>query len=218
MKKTAVLISYIFHPLFVLPLFLLSVLDYVRVDNITITFIFLTALIITIVPSMRAKKIAKGKGIDIENISSPAEKAQLLIVSLLMFSIALILFEVGVLYYGESLKESFRLNLLLVLFFYIGVYFDALVGLFLYKMGWNISLHMIAWGSVSTFFYALIYMFGYVWFLPYLFVSLLISAIVASSRFMISNHKRWELYAGFFAGIVVMVITLYIMKVTFLTV
>ncbi len=216
MKKFALIISYVFHPVFVLPLFLLSVLDYVRADNITITFVFLTALLVTVVPSYRAKAIAKKRGIDVSEISTPADKSRLLIVSLLMFSLALILFEVGVLYYADSFKVSFRLNLLLVLFFYIGVYLNALAGLFLYRMGWNISLHMIAWGGVTTFFYALIYMFGYIGLLPYLFGSLVISALVASSRFIVSNHKRWEIYAGFLVGIVVMLLTLYIMKVTFL--
>jgi hypothetical protein len=78
--------------------------------------------------------------------------------------------------------------------------FLAVCGAWMCTIFYKVSLHAVAMGGLIVFFILFGYEDPYVSGL-YLFVSILVSGIVCSSRLVLGAHNRFEMVTGFFVGI-----------------
>ncbi len=207
-RKAALIISYLFHPVVVLPLFLLVFMDWSNMSNNMITFWFATAFLTSVVPYFIARKLAAKQGKPVHEFSSAENKRQILMPSFMFFSLAFLYFVIEVSHY----EGLFRVPLILVLGFYLGLYLTLAFVLIVYAFKINLSLHVIVWGNVFGFFYFWIFIPGYLDLLPYLFVTLAIVLAVGVARYWLGAHKRWELYLSFVAGVLFSLEVVYVLK------
>jgi len=86
--------------------------------------------------------------------------------------------------------------------------FLSICGAWLLNIPIRVSLHATAMGSALTFFFILAFRdstFNGV----YLSVAIFIAGLVCTARFMVSHHTAYEIYLGFFAGVVCQLVALY---------
>jgi len=86
--------------------------------------------------------------------------------------------------------------------------FLSICGAWMLNIPMRVSLHATAMGSVLTFFFILAFRdpaFNGL----YLSLAILIAGLVCTARFMVSNHTAYEIYLGFFAGVLCQLIALY---------
>ncbi len=207
-RKFALAVSYLLHPVVVLPLFLLIFMYWSHVSNHMITFWFATTFLTSVVPYLIARKLASKQGKPVHEFTSAENKRQILMPSFMFFSLAFLYFIVEVLHYDGM----FRMPLILALAFYLGLYLTLAFVLIGYAFKLNLSLHVIVWGHVFGFFYFWILIPGYLGLLPYLFVTLVITLMVGVARYWLGAHKRWELYLSFVAGALFAVEVVYLLR------
>jgi len=211
-KKIALLASYIFHPIIVLPVFLLWFLNWKNVDNGMITFWFASTFLTAVVPYLIAGYLASKHSKHIHELISPEDKRRILMPSFMFFSMAFLYFVLE----APKYEALFRIPLVLVLGFYLGLYLTMAFILVIYSLKLNLSLHIIVWGNVFGFFYFWIYMPGYVRLLPYLFVTLVILLVVGVSRYLLDAHKRWEIYLSFITGAFISAEVVYLLRMLYM--
>ncbi len=205
-NRTLHLISTVFHPAFIFPLTLLLFTDFLNISVLGISFIFFTLLLIWAFPVIITEKIAKKEGKTVDKLNTPKEKAKITMYSLLFFSLAFILLEIFLLSKNDMVINIFRINFYSIFILYIGIYVSSWFLFVFYSLGLNISMHSYSWGAITAFFYFLIYVTGNMEMLTYLFITITISMLVIIARLGYSNHKRWEVYTGFFTGAIIMIL------------
>lgn len=191
MKKTANLISYLFHPLLmptlgVLLIFYsgiyLSFIPYEAKKIILLLTAFITLFLpITLLPLLYwQKKLSK--------ITLPKRQERLipLFVSLLFYYLA---------YY--ILKKN---NIPFFIQHFILASFFCLLAVSLIHLKWKISIHMVGLGGILGLWSILSFLFN----IPNqsIFLSLLIivSGLVGSARLVLAAHTQAQVYTGFLVG------------------
>lgn len=203
MKKTAYLISYLFHPLLMptLGVFIifysgiyLSFIPYEAKKIILLMTAFITLFLpITLLPLLYwQKKISK--------ITLPKRQERLipLFVSLLFYYLA---------YY--ILKKN---NIPFFIQDFILASFFCLLAVSLIHLKWKISIHMVGLGGILGLWSILSFLFNIPNQSVFLILLIVVSGLVGSARLVLKAHTQVQVYTGFLVGYILSFATLLIMS------
>ena len=199
--------SLIFHPI-IIPLYSLSLYftienynNQILKNNIEISILYFHLLIFVICilfPMASIYIMIRSKIITDFNISKRKERFPVLIVVLIYYSLAYIVF--------KDLNE----NLVQIIDNFLSLLFGGLILLILsliISLKWKISLHSVGVSGMAAGFIALSTTMGFVKNYDQLILIngllLIIMGIVSSSRLFLKAHKPLEVYAGLILGFIV---------------
>ena len=190
----AQLFSYVFHPLFVpsyTTFFLLYLHPYVFSDTNPRIKLLKGVSVILLTAFFPAFSVFLLKQLGfIQSIFLKTQKERIIPYVISMF------FYFWVFYVSVNLSDSpllFRVMLL-------GVFLSCIVA-YMANIYYKVSMHAVAMGGFMTFFLILSLQGGFFIGL-YLSLAILIAGLVCTSRLIVSDHHPFDVYSGFFMGVV----------------
>ena len=195
------LISIVFHPIFIpITCFYLTFKSFDFIENkIIADFNYISVILIfstIILPLLSVLLLIKKQKVSSIEMRSQNERSLPIFITSLWMSLGLC-----------ALRESLMFSPYLTAQLF-GVIVIMLFGAIISKF-WKISLHMLAIGGATGIFLALQLIFGGVLYLLLLFI--FISVALGVSRIKQKAHQKTQIYTGFFLGMTVEVVTLFIL-------
>lgn len=119
--------------------------------------------------------------------------------------VAAMFFYFWIFYVSKNLTDSSPLFVIMLL----GVFLSSIAAL-MANIYFKVSMHGIAMGAMLTFFVFLALQ-GTMMIGPFLSMAILIAGIVCTARLLVSDHYSFEVYAGFFLGVISQLIAIFVL-------
>ncbi|MBP7496414.1 MAG: hypothetical protein KA792_01955 [Bacteroidales bacterium] len=192
MKVISQIVSYIFHPLFI-PLYTFILLfstdyyfSYIIPVKGKLYLLAILGIYTIILPGLTIYLLKKTKVIESYKMNSKKERTWPLINIIMVYTINYYFFN--------------KLNLPNIYsIFLLSIVILSITGLLL-TLKWKISLHTLAAGGISGYFFALSYLYC-ININIILFALLLISGTIASARLYLNEHNSLQVYSGYIIGL-----------------
>ncbi|MEJ7737789.1 MAG: hypothetical protein WKF97_10210 [Chitinophagaceae bacterium] len=194
LRLPANLLSYLFHPLFIpayIAAFLIFVHPYVffRFNENLRMLRFITVLLLTVFfPAFSIFLLQRLGFVQSVYLRTQRERIIPYITSMFFFFWAF--------YVMKNLPDSPRMFTILLL----GVFLSSIAA-FMANIYFKVSMHAIAMGGLITFF-VLLSMQGTFSMGIYLSLAIFIAGLVCTARLIVSDHHPFEVYVGFFLGVI----------------
>ena len=201
LKSLAAIFSLVFHPLFI-PFYITCFLAFVHpfafagMDEKLKTLRVISVFLLTaFFPAFTVFLLRRLNFIHTIYLKTQKER--------IIPYVATMFFYFWIFYVSKNLTDSSPLFVAVML----GAFISSIAAL-MANIYFKVSMHGIAMGALLTFFIFLALQ-GNIDMSAYLALATLIAGSVCSSRLLISDHYHFEVYAGFFLGVISQVIAFY---------